>query len=57
MYKIANGRLLYSPGSSTRCSMMTYRGGTGVLGEAQEGGTICIHTADSSCMAETNTTL
>ena len=40
-------------------SVMTQRGGMGWDGrEAQEGGAICIHVADSHWrMAETNTTL
>ena len=59
--QIASGNLLCSAGSSARCSIMTYLGGWdggGCGREVQEGGEICIHTADSlHCTAETNTTL
>ena len=49
----ASGKLLCSTGSSAGCSVMTYRGRR----EAQEGGDICTHTADSlHCTSETNTT-
>ena len=54
----ASGNLLYSTGSSARCSVMTYMGGTGGGGEVQEGRDIGLHRADSlRCTAETNTTL
>ena len=70
----ASGKLLDNTESSPGCSVMTQRGGIGggigegvkdegvgcrVRGrEAQEGGNMCILTADSHCCtAETNTTL
>ena len=45
--------------SSAWCSVMTLRGGMGAYGrEIQEGGDICILTADSCCFtAKTNSTL
>ena len=50
--EIASGNLLYSTGSSAQCSVM---GGGGR--EVQEGGDICIHTADSlRCAAEADKT-
>ena len=40
---IASGKLLYSTGSSARCSVGTQMGGTGVGGkEAKEGGDVCV---------------
>ena len=49
--RIASGeKLLYSTGSSARCSVMAWRGG--------RGGDICIHIADSlHWTGETNTTM
>lgn len=58
MYKIGSCvGTLYSPGSSTQCPMMTYRVEL-KLGEGlkKEGLYVYIQ-LDSSCMAETNTTL
>ena len=59
--QIASGKVLFSTGSSARCSVMTYRGvvegGMGV-GLEREGPCIYICTADSLCFtAETNTPL
>ena len=56
----ASENLLCKTGSSTQCSVMTWRGGMGRWGgrEAQEGGDICILMADLPCCTEeTNTTL
>ena len=55
----ASRKLLYSRGSSAWCPAMTWRGGmVGDGREVQEGGSICMHSADShSCTVETNTTL
>ena len=40
---MASGNLLYSTGSSARCSVGTQMGGTGVGGkEAKEGGDVCV---------------
>ena len=51
---VASGNLLYSAGTSARCSVMTEKGGK----ETQEGGDIRTLIADSRCCtAETNTTL
>ena len=57
--QIASRKLLYSRGSSAWCPAMTWRGGmVGDGREVQEGGSICMHIADShSCTVETNTTL
>ena len=53
----ASGKLPYNTGSSAWCSVMTW-GEMGGGREAQEGGDICIHMADSSCCAaEINTIL
>ena len=60
MRKIASGKLLYNTERSARGSVMTRRGGVGAVRgkEAQEGGDLCTHRADSCCgTAETNTTL
>ena len=56
---IATGNLRYSPGSSARCCDDRDGWDEGVGGrEIQEGGDICIRTADSlHCTAETNTIL
>ena len=56
---MASGKLLCITGSSAGCSVMEgpegWVGGSGR--EAQDGGDICIHTADSLCCpAETNRT-
>ena len=54
MCKIASGNLLYSTGTSARCSVATLMGGM----ETQEEGDIGIHIADSlHCIAEINTML
>jgi len=54
----ASGKLLYNPGSSAQCPVMTRGEGWGHGREAQERGDICLHRADSlCCTAETNTTL
>ena len=50
----ASWKLLYSSGGSAWCSVMTWRSGMGVR-ELQEGGDMCIPTADSlNCTAETD---
>ena len=56
--QIAGEKLLYNIGSPVSCSVMT-RGGDMERGrEAQEGGDVCIITAElHCCTAETNTTL
>ena len=41
--QVISGNLLYSMGSSARCSVVTQRGGR----EVPEGGDICTHIADS----------
>ena len=48
-----------SPGGSAGGSVRTQRvGGGGREGAVQEGGDVCVHTANSrGCAAETNTTL
>ena len=52
--QIASGHSLCDSGNSNQGSVTTLRGGM----EVQEGGDICVLTADSHfCMAETNTTL
>lgn len=54
----ARGELLRNTAAGARCSVMAEMGGVGVCGkEAQEGGDVSILTADSHCIAETNTTL
>ena len=55
----ASRNMLYSTGSSARCSVMTQRGGREVGGrEVQEGVDICILIVDSlCCTTETNATL
>ena len=58
--QITSGKLLCSTGSSAKCSVATYGSGMGVEGEweAQEGGGIYTHIADSSrCTAKTNNTV
>ena len=59
MGKIASyGKLLYSTGSSARCSDDLEGWNEGGEMETQEGGDICVRIADSCfCTAETNTTL
>ena len=55
--QIANGKLLYNPGSSdpVLCDNLEGWMGWEVGEEAQEGGDICVPMADSWwCMAETN---
>ena len=57
---MTSGKLLCSTGSSAKCSVATYSSGMGVEGEweAQEGGGIYTHIADSSrCTAKTNNTV
>ena len=57
---IANGKLMYSVGSSAQRSLIPREVDVGGLEgrEAQEGEDICILTADSRCLiAETNTIL
>ena len=55
--QIASGNLLYSTGSSARCSLVTSRGGMGG-GGVQKEGTTCIHVAGLlHCAAETSTAL
>ena len=50
--QITNKNLLYSPGNSTRYSVMTY------MGKESKKVDICIYTTDSlCCMPETNATL
>ena len=52
------GNLLYSPGNSAWCSVMTLMGGVGGEGAVREGGDICMHIVDSlHCTAQTNTML
>ena len=52
MWITDSGKLLRSTGSSARCSVTTQQGG---MGEAPEGGDICVHIADpGGCTTETN---
>ena len=38
--QIASGNVLFSPGSSAQCFLMTFRGGVGWMGGSLEGGDI-----------------
>ena len=55
--QMASGKLLHSPGSLAQSVVMIWRVGLGCKREIQEGGDICILTANSPCTAETHTTL
>ena len=54
----ANRKVRGTTGSSVQCPVMTEKVGMGVGRKIQEGGDICIPTADSQChTGETNTTV
>ena len=58
--KMASGNLLWIPGGSAWCSVMTWRGGIEGCEGVQERGDGCMHTADSLCeklAAKTNITV